>query len=227
MLIIPFSFTFVYNLLSFTDALCSKELSDKIKSRGKLMKFFEMICRSYFSVSGCNDKLLWNYSTLKEQNAQELMEMMLTFEDEWQDQYPHTMEILDKENFIGSSVTKWTKVTLNFRITTPSWYFNAMKYIGVVKGANKDNVETNATTANTHTGDSDNGNSIVIPTDRYFNFFNEEVAEKDSSVTVGLGGMIFSGFVVGGFAAYGGLATYAIFVLIGRRMRNNDDGLGF
>ena len=136
-------------------------------------------------------------------------------------------QILDKENFIGSSVTKWTKVTLNFRITTPSWYFNAMKYIGVVKGANKDNVETNATTANTHTGDSDNGNSIVIPTDRYFNFFNEEVAEKDSSVTVGLGGMIFSGFVVGGFAAYGGLATYAIFVLIGRRMRNNDDGLGF
>jgi len=39
--------------------------------------------------------------------------------------------------------------------------------------------------------------------------------------------LVFSGFVIGGFATYGGLATYAVFVLARRRFHNYDDGLGF
>ena len=191
------------------------------------MNFFEKICRSYFSMSGYNDRILWNNSLLKEQNAQELMDMMSKFEDEWQDPYPHRMEILDKKNFAGSSVTRWTKVTLDFSSNASQWHSIATNYFrGMVKGAKKEKLETKPTTV-TEVGASSGGGSVVIQTDRYFNYFNKEVAEKESSVTVGLGGLIFSGLVMGGFAVYGGLATYAVFILIRRRIRNDDEGLGY
>ena len=191
------------------------------------MKFFEKICRSYFGTSGYNDRILWDNSALKEQNAQELMEMMSKFEDEWHDTYPHSMEILDRRNFAGSIVTRWTKVTLNFDMSAPQWYSGTINYFSeLVKGADKDKIKTKPR-AETRVDASSGGCNVVIQTDRYFNYFNSEVTEEESSVTVGLGGLIFSGLVMGGFAVYGGLATYAVLVLIRRRIRNDDEGLGY
>ena len=110
-----------------------------------------------------------------------------------------------------------------------------MRYFGFPLGADPntgDSSDTAATSASASASGSSSSSSgsecrTVIRTDNVFNFFNTKEIEKESSVTVGLGGMIFSGFVIGGFATYGGLATYAVFVLARRRFHNYDDGLGF
>ena len=217
------------------DALCMNELTDKITSRKKLMEFFEKVCQSYFSVNGCNDRIIWENSILEGKNALPLKEIMSKCQGEWHDPYLNRMEILDKKLFLGSLVTKWTKITLDFSITAPQWYYNTMRYFGFPLGADPntgDSSDTAATSASASASGSSSSSSgsecrTVIRTDNVFNFFNTKEVEKESSVTVGLGGMVFSGFVIGGFATYGGLATYAVFVLARRRFHNYDDGLGF
>ena len=51
------------------DALCIEELVDVLQRRRKLMKFFEEVCRTYFTVDGVNDACIWDNYSLHSENT--------------------------------------------------------------------------------------------------------------------------------------------------------------
>ena len=69
--------------------------------------------------------------------------------------------------------------------------------------------------------DQNGSSSVVIGVGEYLNALNSVAeSEEESSVTIGLGGIIFAGIVSSSFFVYGTLCTYGMIVLYNRKLRS-------